>query len=282
MAAFTPPIRRHLTAKGHYYKDANGLRVPGVTTLLDKGVPKKALVGWAANTTADHAVNNWEELSQKPVAARLKELQGARWAEKDKAAKRGTEVHHYAEKLLAGETVNVPDEIAGHVESCARFLDEFEFKAEHVEFSVASYKYGYAGTGDFIGTIRLPDSPRDIPGDWRDFIGRRIRILGDWKTNRSGIYGETALQLAGYRYADVMITGDTEQPMPQVDACAALHLRADGYSLVPVAAGQEIHRLLLYVQQVARLDDESRDFIGATIPPPTTSTYRLARQEPLQ
>lgn len=279
MSAFTPPIRRRDTAKGHYYRDAEGRRVPGVTTILDKGVPKKALVGWAANTTADWAINNWAELSEKPVAARLKELQGARWAEKDKAANRGTEVHRFAEKLIAGEAVNVPDDIAGHVESCARFLDEFEFKAEHVEFSIASYRHGYAGTGDFIGTIRLPDSPRDIPGDWRDFIGRRIRILGDWKTNRSGIYGETALQLSGYRFADVLITGDSEQPMVQVDACAALHVRADGYSLVPVTADEDVHRLLLYAQQVARLDAESRDFIGAPIPPPSESTYRLTRQE---
>jgi hypothetical protein len=276
---FEPPIRRKDTARGHYYADRAGRRVPGVTTILDKGLPKKALIAWAGNATADGAVNAWEELSKLPVAERLKQLKGIRYAVKDKAANRGTEVHRFADKLLHGETVNVPDEIAGHVESCARFLDEFEFKTEHVEFSVASYAHGYAGTGDFIATIRLPDSPRDVPGDWRGFIGERIRILGDWKTNRSGIFGETALQEAAYRYADVLITGDTEQLMPEVDACAALWLRADGYELVPVTATREVHRLFLYIQQVARLDDEARDLIGGPIPPPATSAYRLTRED---
>lgn len=280
MSGFTAPIRRRNTAKGHYYRDADGRRVPGVTTFLDKGLPKKALINWAANATADYGLDHWDELATMSPAARLTKLKGARYEAKDTAANRGTEVHRYAEKLLHGETVNVPEEIAGHVEACAKFLDEFDFTAEHIEFSVASYKHGYAGTGDFIGSIAIPDSPRDVPGDWWEFIGRRIRILGDWKTNRSGIFGETALQEAAYRYADVLITGDTEQPMPQVDACAALWLRPDGYSLVPVAADEDLFRLFLYVQQVARFDDEHRDYVGAAIPPPATSTYRLTRSQP--
>jgi hypothetical protein len=276
---YTPPIRRRDTARGHYYRDAEGRRVPGVTTILDKGLPKKALINWAANATADGTLNDWDSLALLPPAERLTKMKGIRYAARDAAANRGTEVHRFAEKLLHGETVNVPDEIAGHVRSCAEFLDEFEFDAERIEFSIVSYTHGYAGTGDFIGTIALPDSPRDVPGDWRDFIGQRIRILGDWKTNRSGIFGESAIQMSAYRYADALITGDDEEPMPAVDACAALHLRADGYSLIPVTATTEIHRLFLYIQQVARVDDESRDYVGAPIPPPAASSYRLIREE---
>lgn len=275
---FTPPIRRKDTARGHHYVDRDGRRVPGVTTILGKGVPKAALVNWAANTTADAAVNRWDELGALPVAQRLKELQGARYAEKDRAANRGTEVHRLAEKLIAGETVQAPEEIAGHVESCARFLDDFDFKAEHVEFSIASYKHGYAGTGDWIGTVLLP-ATADVPPLWEQFRGRRIRLLGDFKTNRSGIFAETALQLAAYKGADVLIDSDGEQPMPAVDGCAAVHLRGDGYSLIPVAAGDAVHRLFLYVQQVARLDDEGRDLVGAAVIPPTTSTYRLVQEQ---
>lgn len=275
---FTRPIRRKNTARGHYYADAEGRRVPGVTTILGNGVPKPALINWAANTTADWAVNHWDELATKPVAARLKELQGARYAEKDLAANRGTEVHRYAEKLIADEEVQVPDELAGHVEACARFLNEFDFKAEHVEFSIASYRHGYAGTGDWIGTVQLPSSGRDVPAEWLAFAGKRIRLLGDFKTNRSGIFAETALQLAAYRYADVLIATDGEQPMPQVDACAAVHIRGDGYSLIPVTADQQVHRLFLYAQQVARLDSEGRDLVGAAVTPPITSTYRLVRE----
>lgn len=279
MSAFVAPIRRRDTAKGHYYRDATGARVPGVTTILSDGLPKSALINWAANATADAAVNLWDELTELPPAARLKRLQGARYEDKDRAANRGTDVHHHAEDLIAGKAVQAPDEIAGHVEACARFLDEFDFRPEHVEFGVASYRHGYAGTGDWIASILLPSTAR-VPDDWKPFCGGRIRLLGDWKTNRSGIFGETALQLAAYRFADVLLPSDgTEVPMPAVDACAAVHLRGDGYSLIPVTAGPEQHRTFLYAQQIAQHSKHDRDLVGAAVVPPTTSTFRLTREQ---
>jgi len=265
VSAFTAPIRRVDTAKGHHYKDAAGARVPGVTTILGDGVPKPALINWAANATADAAVNSWDELSQMKPAQRLKTLQGARYAEKDAAANKGTAVHGFAEQLAHGRAVQVPDELAGHVEAYARFLDEFAVKPVYVEFSIASYRHGYAGTGDIIAEITTA-------------IGTR-RLLMDIKTNRSGIFGETALQLAAYRYADVLLDGDTEHEMPEVDGCAAIHVRADGYSLIPVTAGPEQHRLFLYAQQIAGFAKHSGDLVGAAVVPPTASTYRLIREQ---
>jgi hypothetical protein len=264
---FTPPIRRVDTAKGHHYKDAAGRRVPGVTTIIGDGVPKPALINWAANTTADYAVNRWDELDALPPAARLTRLKAARYEEKDAAAKRGTDVHRFAEHLIAGEAVNVPDELVGHVEAYARFLEEFDVTPLHVEFSIASYRYGYAGTADLIANVAVPR------------IGRQ-RLLLDLKTNRSGIFGETALQLAAYRFADVLIpqTGP-EQPMPEVDGCAAVHVRGDGASLVPVTADLEQHRSFLYCQQVAEFVDVSRDLVGPAVEPPSMSTFRLVREQ---
>lgn len=266
MSTFQRPIRRVDTAKGHHYKDATGTRVPGVTTILGDGVPKPALINWAANATADYAVNAWDELAEMKPAQRLKTLQGARYAEKDAAANKGTAVHALAEKLVMGEKVQAPDEIAGHVEAYAKFLDEFAVKPVHVEFSIASYRHGYAGTGDLIADITTGGSTR--------------RLLMDIKTNRSGIFGETALQLAAYRFADVLIPDDgLEVEMPPVDGCAAIHVRADGYSLVPVTAEAEQHRLFLYAQQVAGFTKHGSDLVGAAVTPPTTSTFRLLREE---
>ena len=261
---FTPPIRRRNTARGHYYVDATGARVPGVTTILGDGVPKPALINWAANATADAAVNRWDELTELPVAQRLSVLKGARYEDKDRAANRGTEVHRLAEYLIRGERVHAPDEIAGHVESYVRFLDEFRVRALWVEFSIASYRHGYAGTGDLIAELQTTDGP--------------VRWLLDLKTNRSGIYGETALQLAAYRFADVLIAGQDEQPMPAVEACAAIHVRGDGYSLIPVTADEATFRTFLYAQQVAGFTKHGNDFVGAAVVPPTTSTYRLTRE----
>jgi hypothetical protein len=264
---FTPPIRRVDTAKGHHYVDAQGRRVPGVTTIIGNGVPKPALINWAANATADYAVNRWDELDALPPAARLTRLKAARYEEKDAAAKRGTDVHRFAEHLIAGEAVYVPDELVGHVEAYARFLDDFKVEPVHVEFSVASYRYGYAGTGDLIAWLTVPR------------IGR-ILTLDDVKTNRSGIYGETALQLAAYRFADVLIPRQgPEIPMPEVDACFAIHVRGDGYSLVPVTADADQHRQFLYAQQVAEFVDVSRDLVGPAVEPPSMSTFRLVREQ---
>jgi hypothetical protein len=265
VSRFTAPIRRVETAKGHYYKDATGARVPGVTTIIGDGVPKPALINWAANTTAEAAVDQWEDLAALGPAARLKRLQGARYAEKDAAARRGTEVHRAAEALLAGKSVKVPEEIAGHVEQYARFLDEFEVEAIHVEFSCVSYRWGYAGTADLYATVVLPDRGA-------------ARLIMDLKTTRSGVFGETALQLAAYRYADVWVVDGEEIEPPPADYAAAIHVRGDGYDLVPVEAGPDQHKDFLYAQRVGRFVAGSRDLVGAPIIAPTTSTFRLVRE----
>lgn len=265
MSRFTAPIRRVDSAKGHSYKDANGNRVPGVTSILSDGIPKPALINWAANATAEAAIDRWDALSALGPAKRLKELQGARYAEKDAAARRGTEVHRAAEDLLAGKSVKVPEEIAGHVEQYARFLDEFQVEPIHVEFSCVSYRWGYAGTADLCARLVLPDKgPKTL--------------LMDLKTTRSGVFGETALQLAGYRFADVWVVDDEEIEPVVCDYAAAIHVRGDGYDLVPVEAGEQEHKDFLYAMRVGQFQARSRDLVGAPIIAPTTSTFRLTRE----
>jgi len=260
--AYTPPIRRINSGRGHRYVDATGLTVPGVTTIL-KALPKDALINWAANATADAAINSWDELAALKPAARLKALQKARYEDRDTAANRGTAVHKLGQRLVAGERVEMPDDIVGHVESYVRCLDEWRIDPVHVEAVVVSHRYGYAGCLDLIA----------------EFPTLHQRLLVDLKTGRSGVFGETALQLAGYRYADVLMDGGQEQPMPEVDGCAAIHIRSDGYDLLPVEADQHQHRILLYAQQIGRWDETSRDLIGAPLTPPATARYRIVREE---
>jgi hypothetical protein len=266
VSRYVAPIRRVETAKGHYYKDASGARVPGVTTIIGDGVPKPALINWAANATAEAAVDGWDELGVLGPAQRLKRLQQARYDSKDAAARRGTEVHRAAEKLLAGQSVQVPEEIAGHVESYARFLDEFKVEPIHVEFSCVSYRWGYAGTADLYASLVLPDKGA-------------AKLLMDLKTTRSGVFGETALQLAAYRYPDVWVIDGQEIEPPEADYCAAIHVRADGYDLVPVEAGPDQHKAFLYAMRVGQFVAGSRDLVGAPIIAPTTSTFRLVREQ---
>ena len=181
---------------------------------------------------------------------------------KDTAAKRGTDVHRAAERLLAGEAVQVPEEIAGHVEAYARFIEEFKVEPVHVEFSCVSYKWGYAGTGDLCAWIQVPD------------LGR-VLTLDDLKTSRSGIFGETALQLAGYRYADVWVVDGKEIEPPPVDHCFGIHVRGDGYDLIPVEVTEQEFKDYLYAGRIGQFVARSRDLIGAPIAPATSVASRL-------
>lgn len=258
-------IRRVDTAKSHYYRDDHG-RVPGVTTILG-ALPKTALINWAANATADYAVNNWPDLDVLPPAERLKRLQGGRHETTDRAKARGTEVHELGERLVKGEQVQVPDHIAGHVEGYARFLDAFGVEPVLTEFTVGHDRYRYAGTGDLIARFTMPN-------------GEVKTLLADLKTNAKGIYGETALQLAAYRYAEYILGADGEPtPVPEVDGCAAIHVRGDGSDLIPVTADEQQFRQFLYVQQTFEWDKHARDLVGAPVVPPTTSTFRLVRED---
>jgi hypothetical protein len=221
----------------HYYQDARGERIPGVTTLLGEGLPKPALINWAGNATASYAVDNWEDLTHLSVSERLDKLKKCRYEERDTAAKRGTEVHALAEHLVKGESVTVPDELRGHVEAYVKFLDDWEPEPLLVEVTVVNYSVGYAGTLDAVYT--LPDG---------------TVVLSDIKTTRSGIYGDVALQLAAYRFAEVYLDADgKEQPMPPVDECHAVWVRSDGYSVIPLKCDAATFDDFRRVMQVARL-----------------------------
>lgn len=240
--------------RGHsYYLD--GVKLDGVTTIISNGLPKPALVRWAANTAAAKAVDEWDTLAELPPSERLKAISAAPDAARDTAAVRGTRVHALADQLARGEEVTVPDELAGHVEACVKFLDDWQPVTLLTETPVYHDRYRYAGTLDLLAEIN----------------GRRWLL--DFKTSRGGAYGDTAFQLAAYRYATHYLSSDGQTvPMEPVDECGVIWLRADGYELYPFHADAGVFRQFLYVQQCARAASECRDYKGDALTPP-------ARQE---
>jgi len=223
----------------------DGEPADGVTSILDKGVAKPALIGWAANTTAGYAVDHWDDLAALPFSQRLDVLKRCRYEDRDAAARRGTEVHGYAHRLATGEAVTPPDELVGHVDAYLAFADEWQVSEILTEVTVGNRRYRYMGTLDCVAHL----------GDGQVW-------LLDFKTNRSGVYLETALQLAAYRHAEFYLDTDgQEQPMPEVDAVGALWLRADGYDLYPIDAGEQVFRSFLYAQQVARFISQPRETV---------------------
>jgi len=243
------PFTRRNYGRGHGYKDANGTKVPGVTTLLSKGLPKPALVNWAARTAAEYAVDNWDALTAASVSERLEQIRNAPNANKNAAALRGTKLHDAAQQLQEQGVVDVDPEQLPLVESYLAFCTAWDLHAEYVESAVYSVTHGYAGTLDLIATLN--DGKR-----W----------LLDLKTSK-GVYGDMALQQAAYRYAEYLADGDEHIPMPQVDAVGIVHVRADGADLVPLTAGKEEFRAFLYVAQVAATSDRLKELVHAPITP---------------
>lgn len=236
--------------RGHaYYLDDR--KLDGVTTLISNGLPKPALVKWAANTAAELAVNEWDQLAELPVSERLNRIAKGPDIARDTAAVRGTRVHALADKLANGEEVEVPDELAGHVDSAVRFLDEWDVQTIYTERPVYHEKYLYAGTFDLLA-----------------MLGSKVWLL-DFKTNKSGPFGDTAFQLAAYRFATHFQHPDGgTRLMPQIDECGVVWLRSDGYNLYPYYADQGVFRQFLYIQQTARAAAECRDYRGDELLPP--------------
>jgi hypothetical protein len=270
-------IQRKDNGRNHFYIDLDtDQRVPGVTTLVGDGLPKPALLNWAGDATAEYTIDAWEELSKLPPSERLKKMKGGRYEKRDAASNKGTQIHKLAERLIAGERVTVPDALTGYVQSCVRFLDEFDVRAAHVEAVVYSESRRHVGTLDLIADVLLPDMPEYEHIDRSD--DGYARGLLDWKTGKSGIFGDVAMQLAPYRHSEFLILPDGDViDMPAVDFCAGIHIQADGYSFVPLRCGEEQYRDFLYICEVARIQAGLRDLVGQPIEPPTASAYVLTQ-----
>lgn len=241
--------------RAHRYT-LDGRPVPGVTTLLSKGLPKPAIPYWAAKSVAEYvadhadAVETLRGIGRGPMVQALKEVP---WQKRDEAAVRGTDVHDLAERVIHGESVDVPDHLAGHVEGYARWLDAFGVEALLTERPCASREHWYAGKFDAIVRLR-----------------GEVWLL-DWKTS-SGVYGETGLQTAAYARAE-FYTGDggpdDERPMPQIERTGVVHVTAEGSVLYPLDRIDQAHRTFLHIAWVAKQVDWIKTLVGQPIEPDT-------------
>lgn len=257
-------LRRINSGSGHRYT-LDGQKVIGVTTAMSGGLPKPALVGWAARTVAEYVADRLEqpEGTKTVVADRLirdlrewnktrkwpeklngdlprigiaKLLGQVQYAQRDEAANRGTDVHALAHGLANDLQVMVPEALEPFVDAYLKFLEEWDVEAELTEFIVGHRKWGYAGTGDLIATLAGGE-----------------RWLLDVKTSGSGVYGETGLQLAAYGAAEFYLADDgSEQPLPPIDRYGVVWVRADGYDLVPFDVEPNDFRQFLYCLHTSR------------------------------
>ncbi|ROR97819.1 hypothetical protein EDD28_2428 [Salana multivorans] len=229
----------------------DGKPVPGVTTIIGKGIPKPALPYWAAKSVAEYVVQNpdgvralWE-MGEAPAIAALKAVP---WQKRDEAAVRGTDVHALAEQIINGAEVEVPDHLLAHVEGYAHWLDEWAVEPIITEQPVGHRALWYAGTLDAV--VRFGRGP------WAEQTA-----LLDWKTS-SGVYGETALQTAAYAGAEFYGLAGQEQPLPQIDHIGVVHITAQGSALYDLGDHAEAFRVFQHVHYLASRTDWLKNLVG--------------------
>jgi len=245
-------------------------RIPGVTTIVREGLPKAAFVNYAGTATAEFAVNNWPELDALPPADRLKRISAGRYEKRDAAAGKGKLIHHIAQHAIGGDPVPVPEGVEGYVTAAIKFMDQFDVQPfpDCVELVVFNETHYYCGTLDLGGTMLIPDlSEYDwIPRD----EDNRTRVIVDYKTGASGIWGDLGYQLAPYRYAEwgATETGEVIE-VPGFDIGVGVHLRGDGtYSVVPVECGPDEFEDFLTIKRMAEIVDRQRELVMTEIVPP--------------
>lgn len=223
------------------------LDVPSVTTILGGGLPKPALVGWAARGAAKWAVAHkagWENL---PSDAAIDLIRKAPSRERDRKADVGTITHASIEKYAGGTDADalladMHDDDVGYLYAALAFFDTFEPQILLSEATVYSRAYQYAGTFDLLCNL-----------------GSK-KTLVDFKTSKD-IYPENGAQLAAYAYGNFVARGDQEdtESLKGIVQGLGVCLRPDGtFKAVPFPHLRERFDLFLAAKTVYDLNKKFR------------------------
>lgn len=242
------------TGRFHTYS-LDGERVPSVTGIIGKAVGKPGLVKWAARTAAEWAAAHIDDLAVLGEGSWAREAAAASDRVRDASAQAGKDVHLIAERLVYGRPVpdeGYTDDVRRMGEQVARFMDTHDVAPVLVEAPVFHEEDRWAGTLDLVADL-----------------GNGERWIIDYKTGQSGVWAETALQVAAYRHATHVQLGDRDLLMPGVARAAALWVRPDAWELLPLKAGRDTYAVFQHCQVVAAWASQKReDNVGAALPVP--------------
>ncbi|GGU12955.1 hypothetical protein [Streptomyces violascens] len=272
-------------SQGWYRVPGTDTKLRRVTTILSQGSTKgDVLSKWAANLVAEVAMANLPRLVSSSLYTEQRAetydwLRRAPLRKRDERADIGSAVHSIIEAHVLG--MPVPEDLLNDLEMAPylahflRFVDEWQVTFEASEMVVGSYEHGYAGTLDYLLKSPLIAGEFGIPAS--------TVLLGDTKTGGEldvkGVYPEAALQMAAYRKADVAWLRDgTNVPMPAThDRGVVLHLRPEGYRLIPIACGDDVFAQFRITQQAAEwISGLSKTVVGEALALPTAPEERAA------
>ena len=233
---------------GWHQYSLNGQRVPGVTSCTGV-LDKPALVAAARKLAAQWAASNPEQLTalgHEQFVEMAAKASSRVWGAKSKI---GRTLHEHAEKLATtGEAPDVSPSDMLLVQQAADFLDAMQVETIAAERCVFHEGFMYAGRLDLLASIH-----------------GRVWLL-DFKTG-SGVYPEHVLQAAAYRYASHMQGSNPaadDVPMVPVSSCGIVHVRPDGWQLIPVKADNETWQAFLATIPLYHFIRQAREaIIGA-------------------
>ena len=229
-------------ARFYVNPDDGSVKVPGVTSVVGM-LPKEFLRYWAAKEVAQSAVDELGTLVSmvlRDPSAAVDHLKRAPDRNTRAAADIGTAAHDIFERVARGQNVGrVHPDLEPYLRHFDDYMRVMQPEYVYLEETVWSDKHAYAGSFDAFAKIG----------------GENVWL--DNKTTRSGIHAEVGLQLAAYRFADSIIREDGARvPMPKADGGAVLHVRPEGWKLVPVRCDEELFEMFLHLREVFKYEKE--------------------------
>jgi hypothetical protein len=259
---------RFITRDDHklYIHPETGEFIPGVTSTIDN-IPKPFLKAWGQKLVAEEAVAKLPALTN--LAAH--DAEGAvDWLKRApnrftaKAAKVGHEAHGLFEELSLGNAVGeVPDYLRPYEYHFKDYLDTLQPEFLLLEEGVWDEEHGYAGTFDAIVRYSRPDIEFTVGGQEMALDGVSWQ---DSKTTKSGVHAEVSLQLSAYRHARWLLRPDgTCVPNRAGELATVLHVRPEGWQLVPVRAGLEDLEFFHVLQKINGWRELQRNALGQAV-----------------
>lgn len=235
---------------------------PSITNIIGT-MNEDFLPGYYAKLVAEHAVNNLgalnysvEKFGPQLAVNALKAVPNR----PNPAAAVGDEVHTAIDVLHSTGAVTQPEDFST---TTARqmFAQYRHFAAVErpeivaTEFTVWSYRYGYAGTGDLLWR-------------WRDAFW-----AVDTKTGNR-VYPKVAMQCAALARADVIIDAQGEElPVPEVDKIGVLHVRPRSVKLYELQHAEQAFAAFVGLKAAF---DWKRSYKERTITEPLVTTEHRA------
>ena len=267
-------------------------RLWSVTTLIGAGLPKEALIYWAANVTAERAYDDLTILQAFAAKEQrddaLAWLKRARFEQVKKAAARGSALHAAAEQYALGVTPDVEPHVMPWVVQYLRFLREFQPRFLASEAPIYNLTERYAGTMDGIVEIEGKTVLFDVKTHAKDEEARSrppypdvaLQLVAYARAERVGVDPAQRRNYNGRRYY-VWNDAAAWVPMPHLDGAVCLAIGPNDYELVPVAIDDEVWEAFLAVRSVARWAlQTSQNVLGPPLEPATPTAMAFEGAEP--